>query len=461
MRSSKSFRRPGRRFLAVALFASLLGCDRGASPEDIVSTEQQQRTIYALGHISPATGVIDIRATPGDRLKAYINVVEDEIAPEDGILGLLSSYDMGRAQLNALLKKRELTLQKHAQQIQLAEAQLAQAIASKAQTQAKLTELALQRGRLEALRVARDLAEGEFQRLEKLRSSDPELVTKHQLDKQKNRMNLASEDYKIARDTHTSATTATELAVSAAEANVSVAKITKQQAAKNFEKLVVDQEIEVAREVLKRSILVAPHESPAAMQTLLLADVNDESLNNQETQDNQETQATDDKPQYTVLKVHLHLGEVVTQGPILQLGDLRNMVCVAEVHESDVKELSVGQTVTIRSPAFSGQFADGTLDTTTKVRSGGMKGHVVRIGRMIVSPGLSNRNPLAPIDRSVVEVRIEIDDDQVASNDLSPTAIQAEQGKTGTATAHASRHVGLQVTVEFDKKKAEGGKPDA
>jgi len=413
----------------VIALAALPGCGWLSPSEKGVSTEEQPRTVYALGQLEPATGVIDIRATPGDRLKKLINVVEDEIAPEDGVLGLLSSYDMGRAQLTALLKKRELVLQKHAQQIQLAEAQFAQAIASQAQTQAKLTELALQQGKLEALRVARGLAEGEYLRLEKLRSSDPELVTGYQLDKQKNRMALASADYKIARDTHASATTATELAVAAAEANVSVAEITKQQTAKNFEKLVVDQEIEVAREVLKRSILVAPHESPVAMRELLLADTNDDFPTTQE-----EEQKSHEKPQYTVLKIHLRLGEVATQGPILQLGDLRKMVCIAEVHESDVQELSVGQTVTIRSPAFSGSFSDGPMDSNTKERSGGIKGHVVRIGRMIVPPGLSNRNPLAPADRSVVEVRIEINQDPEA------------------AVVHASKHVGLQVTVEFEKQ---------
>ncbi|NOY30701.1 MAG: hypothetical protein GXP28_11200 [Planctomycetes bacterium] len=437
MRSPNIPQRFGVLALATALFAALPGCEWLSSAEEVDSAKEQPRTIYALGQLEPATGVIDIRATPGDRLKKFINVVEDKIAPEDGVLGLLSSYDMGRAQLTALLKKRELVLQKHVQQIQLAEAQFAQAIASQAQTQVKLTELTLQQGKLEALRVARGLAEGEYFRLEQLRAADPELVTGHQLDKQKNRMDLASADYQIARETHASATTATKLAVSAAEANVSVAKITKQQAAKNFEKLVVDQEIEVAREVLKRSILVAPHESPIAMRKLLLVDAND---------DLQATQEPHEKPQYTVLKVHLRLGEVVTQGPILQLGDLRKMVCIAEVHESDVQELWVGQTVTVRSPAFSGPFADGPLDPPSKKgpgkeRSGGLRGHVVRIGRMIVSPGLSNRNPLAPADRSIVEVRIEID------------------REPETAVLHASRHVGLQVTVEFDKAKS--GKPDA
>jgi len=460
MRSLNNSRRSSTLTLAIALLAALSGCQRFSPTEDSAASEDAPRTIYALGHLEPATGVIDVRATPGDRLKNFINIVEDEIAPEDGVLGLLSSYDMGKAQLSALLKKRELTLQKHDQQVQLAAAQFAQAIASKAQAQAKLTELSLQQGKLEALSVACDLAEREYLRLEQLRSADPELVTSHQLDKQKNRMDLASADYAIARDTQASAKTATELAVAAAEANVVVAEITKRQADKNYEKLVVDQEIAVAREVLKRSILVAPHESPIAMRELLMVDENDNLPTTQPHPSDNEP-ANNEKPQYTVLKVHLRLGEVVTQGPILQLGDLRKMICVAEVHESDVKELWVGQTATLRSPAFAGRFADGPIDPKTKERSGGIKGRVVRIGRMIVSPGLANRNPLAPADRSVVEVRIEIDNDQATTNDSSPAATATknpldERETQDTATAHAAKHVGLQVTVKFEKKKVDG-----
>ena len=446
--------------LTLALLATAPGCQRSSPAEEPFSAEKSPRTIYALGHLEPATGVIDIMATPGDRIKKLIDVVEGKIAPESGVLGLMSSYDMGKAQLTALLKKRALSLQKHAQQMQLAEAQLAQAIASKAQVQAKLTELALQRGRLDALRVARDLAEGEYLRLEKLRVSDPDLVTEHQLEKQKNRMDLTNEDFKIARDTHTSATASTKLAVSAAEANVAVAEIAKRQVAKNFEKLVVDQEIEVAREVLKRSILVAPYESPSALRGLLLTDENDDPL------ETTEDPVDDEKPQYTVLKVHLHRGEVVTRGPILQLGDLRKMVCIAEVHESDAKELWIGQSVTIRSPAFSGRFADGPLEPKSKKRSGGIQGHVVRIGRMVVAPGLSNRNPLAPVDRSVVDVRIEIENGASEEAQTLPAAANAkshlnESELKDTAITQASKHVGLQVTVEFEPQKAESGKPAA
>jgi HlyD family secretion protein len=126
--------------------------------------------------------------------------------------------------------------------------------------------------------------------------------------------------------------------------------------------------------------------------------------------------------------------------PIMQLGDLSKMVCVAEVYEADVKNLHVGQAATIRSPAFAGKYADG-LDPETGARTGGMAGTVERIGNIIGSPGLANRNPLAPVDRSVVEVRVNIDE---------PEAI-----------AEAARRVGLQVTVEFAVPEPKAAATDA
>ncbi|MCA9231472.1 MAG: hypothetical protein KDA57_12530 [Planctomycetales bacterium] len=420
--------------LAIGLLATSSGCEWMSPTEEVVSEESQPRQVYALGRIEPAGGVIDVRATPGDRLTQLFNIIEGELAPEDGVLGLLSSYDMGKAQLTALLKKRDLADQKHDHQLQVAGAQIAQAYASKAQAEAKQRELDLQLNKLEALRVARDLAENEYLQLERLRSTDPELVTEHQLEKQRNQMDLASADYTILRDSHASASAAAELAVQAAEANVAVAEVTQQQATKNFEKQVVQQEIEVAREALKRSILLAPQVAPDALRKLLAEDDSQEAAVDQTPPEAQ--------PHYTVLKSGLRIGEIVTQAPILQLGDLRKMVCVAEVYEADVKELKLNQVVTIRSPAFAGRFSDGDINPANQKRSGGIKGHAVSIGRMIAPPGLSNRNPLAPADRSVVEVRIEIDEEEAPAD--GETAIE-----------HASRHVGLQVTVEFEREEGE------
>jgi hypothetical protein len=104
------------------------------------------------------------------------------------------------------------------------------------------------------------------------------------------------------------------------------------------------------------------------------------------------------------------------------------MTTVAEVYEADAKEIVEGQGAVIRSPAFAGKFADDAAG------GGGIRGKVSRIGRLIASPGLTNRNPLAPSDRSVVEVEIAIDPADSA------------------ATEEAAKRIGLQVTVEFDQK---------
>ena len=429
-------------FLLAALVAAPIGCDTLRSGDKPLNSESGPRTIYSLGRLEPATGIIDIRATPGDRLRELFGLVENELAPADGILGLLSSYDMGRAQLVALLKKREVAIEKHRQQQEMAAAQLAQAKASRAQAKAKQTELTLQQGKLDALKVARDLAQDEYHRLEELQEKDSDLVTQHQLDKKKNEMELAAQDYKIAQESHVAAMGAADLAVSAAEANIKVAATAQEQAGKNYERLVVDQEITVAREALKRSILLAPNASQEALSELLAIKADEELP---EMPGDSRISAAATEAEYTVLKVLLRRGEVVTQSPILQLGDLSNMVCIAEVHEADVKELWVGQKVTIRSTAFSHGYGDGPRDPETEKRTGGIRGEVRRISQMVAPPTVSNRNPLAPIDRSVVEVRIEIDADQAPTGPGAPP-----KPASGSAIKEAASHVGMDVTVEFD-----------
>jgi HlyD family secretion protein len=131
---------------------------------------------------------------------------------------------------------------------------------------------------------------------------------------------------------------------------------------------------------------------------------------------------------FTVLRILVQPGELISQSPVMEIGDLSRMVAVAEVYEADAKEIAVGQTARIRSAAFSDKYAEGSSD------GDGIPGKVTRIGRLVASPGLTNRNPLAPADRSVVEVRVEIDPRDVA------------------ATAEAASRVGLQVTVEFAEK---------
>ena len=391
--------------LLVVLSGLLTGCD-WFSPSRPTSDEDQRRGIYALGRLRPSGGIISIGAIPGERLQQLDpDVQENQLAPANGILGLLASYELGKAQLEALRMKKELTVKKREQQLQLIKAQRAQAEAAKAEAEAKQAELPLQEEKLKLLEEASGLAQAGHERLVELSLADPELVNLHQLDKQKNEVGLAIQEYKIAKKRVTAAKLATKKAIAAAEENIAVADLSERQLRAGYDTEAIVQEIAVAQETLKRSVLLAPNVSASQLRNVL--DI--QSKEDHEDDDNE--QASSERP-YTVLKVFLNPGEFITQTPIIQLADLRQMVCIAEVYEADVQEIEDSLGVTIRSPSFSGIFADGDVDPETEIRAGGMRGTVDRIGSMIAPPGLANRNPLAPADRSVVEVRITIDDEQ-------------------------------------------------
>ena len=420
---------PIKNLLLTGLFCQVVvGCNWNGS-EKTSTVEHKTRSVYALGSIDPASGIISVSAVPGERLMQLDpDVAVNQRVPANGILGLLSSYPLGKAQLKALIKKKELADNNRLNQIAVAEAQQAQAEASLAQAQAKLEELELQEEKLQALKTASLLANEKLIQLESLQASDPELVTDYQLRKQRNEMDATLADYTIANDSYDSAKHAAEKTVAAAEANIAATKHTLKQLEQKFEEQAIDQEIEVAKETLKRSVILAPNVSPESLKDVLSIEIKADH----------EPGSPEGRGPYTVLKTYLQPGEFITQTPIMQLGNLREMVCIAEVYEADVKDLEINQPATIRSPSFSGNYAD-RIDPNTNERIGGIKGHIVQIGGVIGSPGLASRNPLAPADRNVVDVRIAIDDHE--------------------AVADLSRRVGLQVTVEFDEQEVDSPSP--
>lgn len=411
----------------VVLSSTLPGCDFLTGSNQDSPESKLPRNVFALGRLEPAGGIISISAIPGERLQVLDpDVKENQLVPKNGVLGLLASYDLGKAQLNALIAKKDLAEKKRKQDLQMVRAQKAQAEAAKAEAVAKQSAIPLQEEKLRLLKEASQLAIAEHQRMYELSLADPELVNPHELAKKRNEMDLAIQDQKIAADKLSSAKEAGNKAILAAEENVRVAVLSAEQIEQGYDAKAVEKEIAVAEETLKRSVLLSPHVSASQLHDVL-------NVKTSKDHEEQGVEASDERP-YTVLKVFLSPGEFITQTPIVQVADLRSMICIAEVHESDVKEIKERQKVTIRSPSFSGDFADGPLQENSATRSGGMRGTVQSISRIIAPPGVQNRNPLAPADRSVVEVRISIDD---------PAAVK-----------HARSFVSMDVTVEFDEQKA-------
>ena len=214
-------------------------------------------------------------------------------------------------------------------------------------------------------------------------------MTAHQLRRRQNASDRATKEYEAAAAAYPDGLEAARKGVAAAEAGVRLAQQSAALAEKVDQTLAADLDRQAAATALDQAVLRAPQVEGGAAE-------------------------------FTVLRTMVNPGELIAQTPVVEIADLTQMSCVAEVYEADAKEIKEGQRVTLRSPAFTGDFANA-----------GIPGRVVRIGSMVASPGLTNRNPLAPSDRSIVEVDVEIDPANAA------------------ATAEAASKVGLQVTVEF------------
>ena len=97
-----------------------------------------------------------------------------------------------------------------------------------------------------------------------------------------------------------------------------------------------------------------------------------------------------------ILKINTHIGEQVnTSEGIVELGRTRQMYAIAEVYETDVGQLKVGQRATVISEhgGFTGQL-QGTVD---------------HIGLQIKKQDVLESDPAADKDARVVEVKVRLD----------------------------------------------------
>ena len=96
-----------------------------------------------------------------------------------------------------------------------------------------------------------------------------------------------------------------------------------------------------------------------------------------------------------IIKILTLPGEVVdSDGGIVRIGQTDQMYAIAEVYESDIRKIKIGQTAKITSSAIS--------DSLT--------GTVEKIGLEIQRQEVVNTDPTANIDAKVVEVKVRLDE---------------------------------------------------
>lgn len=117
----------------------------------------------------------------------------------------------------------------------------------------------------------------------------------------------------------------------------------------------------------------------------------------------------------TVLRIHARPGERPGDAGVLELGATDRMEAVAEVYESDINRVRVGQTVTLISE--NGGF------------SGSLRARVLRIAPQVRQRQVLATDPTGDADARVVEVRLALDPESVQRvNDLAGLKVIARFG---------------------------------
>jgi HlyD family secretion protein len=97
-----------------------------------------------------------------------------------------------------------------------------------------------------------------------------------------------------------------------------------------------------------------------------------------------------------ILKIHANPGEAInTETGIAEIGQTAQMMVVAEVYESDITKVKIGQEVEMTSES-------GAFDTP-------LKGKVREIGWQVGKKDVLDSDPAADVDVRIIEVKIQLD----------------------------------------------------
>lgn len=95
----------------------------------------------------------------------------------------------------------------------------------------------------------------------------------------------------------------------------------------------------------------------------------------------------------SVLKINSRAGEVVGNSGIVEIGETNPMYAVAEVYQSDINRVKVGQSVRVTSEALPGE----------------LQGKVESMGAQVKRQAIINTDPSTNIDARIIEVQVRLD----------------------------------------------------
>ncbi len=355
------------------------------------------KTVTALGHLEPAGQVISLAASAGAEgsLVANLLVQEGDGVKAGQMIAILDSHDTLQA---AVLEAQ--------QQVAIAQSDL-----NKVKAGAKKGEIVAQEAEIERLRLERTdqitAQEATIRRLEVTRAGEisAQQAVVDRLKAELKNTQSEAERYQELYDQGAIAESLLEsyqLWVNTAEERLQEAEAALKQVKESRR-----AEIEEAQAVLKRIQSGQQQQILSAKATLeKISEVRPIDIQAAESQvKSAEASLTRAKAQLekayvkapqdgTILKIHTRKGEQVGSGGIVDLGRTQSMMAIAEVYESDIDKIKIGQSATVTSDILKEKLT----------------GAVEQIGMQIQRQNVTNTDPAANIDGRIIEVKIRLDD---------------------------------------------------
>lgn len=383
---------------------SKLGPSQPASPAIAQATPTAER-ITGLGRLEPETEVIQLSAPlalDGDRVAQLLVKAGDRVKAEQ-VIAILDSRD-----------RLENELQQARERVKVAEARLAQVkagakggeIAAQAATiervQAQLQgersaqeqavarveaqtegDRSAQTATIRRLEAELNNAESEYQRYQQLYREgaiSSSLIDTKRLDAETIRQQVAE-----ARAILERIETTGQRQLSEAKANLDRISGTGRQQISEAQATL--NRIEEVRPV---DVQAAQTEVDSAIAAVKKAETDLEQAYIRAPMDAQ------------VIKIHTRPGEKLSDNGIVELGQTDRMMAIAEVYQTDIGKIKLGQSAVVRGQAFSGEA----------------QGEVAEIGRQVSRQNVFSNQPGENLDKRVVEVKIRLtleDSKRVAS----------------------------------------------
>ncbi len=364
--------------------------------QPVVSQAEMIKSVSALGRLEPQGDVIKLAAPPnlgGSKLMELF-VKEGEWVKKDETIGLLDNYprqkaDVDLAQEKVKVAQANLEIIKagakigeiNAQQATIERLQaelMGKIITNKAEIerlQAQLEgETQEKSANTERLQAELNNAQSEFDRYQKLAQDG--VISESELDQRRLTLETATEKLKEAQASYEKTLTTLDQEIIQAKAKSEETELT------------LEKQILEAKAILEKIKEIRPVDLQKAQ-----AEVNQSLAELKQVQEDLELAYIKASVSGKVLKIHTHPGENVDQSTgIVELGQTDQMLAIAEVYESEISQVKLGQRalITSESGAFSQQI----------------EGKVIEIGQQIGKKDVLNTDPAADVDARVVEVKI-------------------------------------------------------